>query len=65
MIRNQIDNLHRFFKARITEGYTLHEAYRLTIADVEAYNNIFGVSDAPEKDEDLTTLDKAFPFLFG
>lgn len=46
----------------IKAGYKLPEIYSMTLADI---NFLIEVSEVEaEKEEEIQTLDKAFPFLF-
>lgn len=45
------------------EGYTIHDIKRMRLSDIELMVRALEAKQAEEEKE--TTLDKAFPFLFG
>lgn len=55
--------MKKLLKSLTKSGYKLPEIYGMTLADIDL---LIEISDLEEKEPEpeLTTLDKAFPFLF-
>jgi len=55
--------MKKLLKSLTKSGYKLPEIYGMTLSDIDLLIEISDVKDT-ETEPELTTLDKAFPFLF-
>ena len=47
----------------MSQGYTIHDMKRMRLSDFDLMVQALETKESQEEEE--TTLDKAFPFLFG
>ncbi|ORP00952.1 hypothetical protein B7696_00350 [Streptococcus mitis] len=57
------ENLLIWFQSLMSQGYTIHDIKSMRLSDFDLMVQALETKNIKEEEE--TTLDKAFPFLFG
>ena len=57
------NNLLVWVQSLMSQGYTIHDIKRMRLSDFDLMVQALETKESQEEEE--TTLDKAFPFLFG
>lgn len=57
------ENLLIWFQSLMSQGYTIHDIKSMRLSDFDLMVQALEIKNIKEEEE--TTLDKAFPFLFG
>jgi len=57
------ENLLAWVQSLMSQGYTIHDIKSMRLSDFDLMVQALEIKNIKEEEE--TTLDKAFPFLFG